>query len=180
MTHLAPDMDRSVHMTDIIKSKSISPKDVFELRNTIYKDGITTEKQAATLVALEKVCTNKCADWSDYYVTSLADYILCHCEPHGGISDGNSDWLRRVITQNGLVRTQNEFQLLKSLLERAVPAAPSFCALVLDQLHQAMLGFPENSKGKVRNHKAQVDLGIIATSSSMDVLDELSRSVPFN
>ena len=163
-------------MTDIIKSKSIQPKDVFELRTTIYKDGITTEKQAATLVALEKVCTDKCADWSDYYVTSLADYILCHCEPFGGISDANSDWLRRVITQNGLVRSNNEFQLLKSLLERAVPAAPSFCALVLDQLHQAMFDFPEE---QVTPSVPRVDVGVLSTSS-MDVLDELSRAVPFN
>lgn len=177
MTQIAPDMDRSVQMTDIIKSKSIQPHDVFELRNTIYKDGITTQKQAATLVALEKVCTHKCAEWSDYYVTSLADYILCRCEPHGGISDGNSDWLRRVITQNGLVRSQNEFQLLKSLLERAVPAAPAFCALVLDQLHQAMLDFPS---GKVSKAQQQIAPGILATSSSIDVLDELSRTVPFN
>ncbi len=163
-------------MTDIIKSKSIQPNDVFELRNTVYRDGITTEKQAATLVALEKVCTDKCADWSDYYVTSLADYILCHCEPFGGISDANSDWLRRVITQNGLVRSNNEFQLLKSLLERAVPAAPSFCALVLDQLHQAMLDFPEEH---VTPSVPTVDVGVLSTSS-MDVLDELSRAVPFN
>ncbi|MEP3197208.1 MAG: hypothetical protein ABJO57_05005 [Lentilitoribacter sp.] len=177
MKQIAPDMDRSVQMTDIIKSKSIQPHDVFELRNTIYKDGITTQKQAATLVALEKVCTDKCADWTNYYVTSLADYILCHCEPHGGISDSNSDWLRRVITQNGLVRTQNEFQLLKSLLERAVPAAPSFCALVLDQLHQAMLGFPT---GKLDKPLSQQDASFLPTTSSMDVLDELSRTVPFN
>ncbi len=163
-------------MTDIIKSKSIQPSDVFELRNTIYKDGITTEKQAATLVALEKVCTDTCADWSDYYVTSLADYILCHCEPYGGISDANSDWLRRVITQKGLVRSNNEFQLLKSLLERAVPAAPSFCALVLDQLHQAMHDFPDEQASVP---VSGVNIGVVSTSS-MDVLDELSRTVPFN
>lgn len=173
----SPDMNRSVQMTDMIKSKTITPQDVCELRQIIFKDGITSPKHAATLIALEKVCQNTCGEWSDYYVTSLVDFILCRCEPHGGISDDNTDWLKRVLTDKGLVRSSNEFQLLKSLLERAVPAAPSFCALVLQQLHHAMLDFPEPKP--VIDHDEKMPSSSYHYADSMDVLDRLSAAVTF-
>lgn len=173
------DASMSVVITGMIKAKEITQSDVITLRTKVFKDGIYTQKRAATLIALERVCKKSCPDWADYYVTSLSDYILCRTEPSGGIDDENTKWLRGMLSKDGLIKTQIEFQLLKRILERAVPAVPSFCAFVLDQLHFAMMGFPENyikpeavKGGKVK--KLPDDMPM----NSIDVIDKLSFLEP--
>jgi hypothetical protein len=166
----------SICVADVINSRSISANDVDNFRLRIFKDGILTQKQAATLVALEIACPKSSLEWRDYYVTSLADFVLCWCEPYGGISEANTDWLKRLITQNGLVRTSNEFSLLKSILERAVPADTSFCVLVLEQLHHAMMDFPKNGKTMTDSYE---DFEPSQHSNSIDVLERLNESSMF-
>ncbi len=166
----------SSYVTETINSRSITAKDVENFRLRVFPDGILTQKQAATLVALEIACPKSSPEWTDYYVTSLADFVLCRLEPYGGINEANTDWLKRLITQNGLVRTSNEFSLLKSILKRAVPADTSFCVLVLEQLHHAMMDFPMDGKPMPDRDDECVPS---QQSNSMDVLEKLNESPMF-
>ena len=92
------------------------------------------------------------------------------------MSEANTDWLKRLITQNGLVRTSNEFSLLKSILKRAVPADTSFCVLVLEQLQHAMMDFPMDGKPMPDRDDECVPS---QQSNSMDVLEKLNESPMF-
>lgn len=168
------DVNMSVAITDIIQVKQITESDVIDLRTKVFKDGIFSQKQAATLIALERVCDETCQAWSDYYVTALSDYILCRTEPTGGISDENTEWLKRALTRNGLVKSATEFQLLKTILERAVPASPSFCALVLDQVHYVLMGFPDDyEKPDAFDSNSGSMMPGNPMATSIDVIDKL-------
>ena len=125
-------------IAQILKSKKIEDSDVQELRLRVFPDGVFNLDQAKILILLDKACTQKSVDWSDYFVTALSDYFLLRSEPIGGVEDKSIDWLKENLTPLGHVQSDNEFKLLKCLLERSVPASPALCAFVLSQLHHVM------------------------------------------
>lgn len=163
----------SAPIADIIKSGCITPEDVRVIQADIFPHGITTEDQACTVISLEKFSVTSCPAWSDYYLTAMSDFILCHRVPVGAIDSGNTTWINDNIMRHGYMRTKNEFLLLKLLLERAVSATPCFCKLVLAQMHIHMDEISDqHSHYANKLDRAATDFDL----SCVDIIDQLNQA----
>lgn len=163
----------SAPVAHIIKSGTISPEDVRTLRQDVFDEGITKAEQAHTLISLEKYCINACQSWTDYYVTALSDFLLCHMQPSGMIDDAKCAWINDFIMRHGCARTDNELRLMKVLLERAMSATPEFCKMVLTLMHTHMDEIvARHSHGSRALDQKAHDFDV----SLVDIIDQLNQN----
>ncbi|MFB2551519.1 hypothetical protein [Ensifer soli] len=105
--------------------------DIDILREHVFPKGLASSDDAATLLALNTACPEKCAQWADYFIGEMTAFIVHHCFPQGSMDDINTRWLIAMISRDGVVSTQVEIELLRRIIDasRFVPVALSVFAL---------------------------------------------------
>jgi hypothetical protein len=117
----------------------IGPKDVLKFRNEIFRDGIVNAAEADAIVALNDAVGEKSAEWREFYVEALADFIVHQAEPRGYVSVANADWLIAAVSRDGKVETVCELEILVKVLDRATSSPDRLVRFVLDQIGRAVL-----------------------------------------
>ncbi|WP_416796750.1 hypothetical protein [Ciceribacter azotifigens] len=118
----------------IAGKNSLTADDLLLLRKYSFPDGIRSPDDVVVMLALDMLCPEKCAEWHDYFVESLADYIVNRCPPAGSLDTMNAVWFEQVFAEDGIVRSRHELDLLLHLIDLAPPAPATLTALALDQL----------------------------------------------
>ncbi len=116
----------------------LSADDLLLLRKYTFPEGIRSSEDVIVMLALDTLCPEKCPEWRDYFVESLADFILNRCHPAGSLDTMNAVWFEQVFVEDGMVRSSHELDLLLHLIDLAPPAPASMTALALDQLAIAL------------------------------------------
>ncbi len=109
------------------------------LRSEIFADGVVSRKEAEILFALNKACRDRSADWSEFVVEAMSDFIVHQEAPQGYISEENASWLIGAISADGVVETQCEMEVLVKTLEIARSAPASLSAYALRQVANAVI-----------------------------------------
>ena len=117
----------------------ITADDVQLLRGEVFRDGVVTRAEAESLIALHSSCADRCADWQDFFVEAVTDYLVHQEKPEGYISEDNAAWLVRAISRDGMVDTPVEMELLVTVLEKARSSPPSLAAYALEQVAIAIV-----------------------------------------
>jgi hypothetical protein len=131
----------------LVAKQKITPIDVIELRQTVFSHGVKTPEDVATLLAIETACDDKCPQWDEFFISSISNYTLFGSSPLGAVSEEQVEWLKRVVTRDGLTTTRNEFEVLVMVLEKAKKAPSSLCALALDQVCREIYATGANRRG---------------------------------
>lgn len=118
----------------LVSKQKIMPSDVIMLRQEVFAGGIQSRQDIATLLALETACDNKCPQWDELFIKSIADYMVFKEGVSGTIDEKQAVWIRQSLTRDGLTQCKNEFDALLQILLQAKAAPSSLCALVLDQI----------------------------------------------
>lgn len=126
-------------LEDIIARRSITDFDVARLRRAFYKDGIITPDEAKKLFEANDVCGVKDANWTDFFVEALTDYIVNQAIPEGYVTAENADWLIARIAKDGQIDTRTELELLVNVLDRARWSPVRLVRYALDQVKRAVL-----------------------------------------
>ena len=184
----------SARVADIASTKRITPLDVLELRQLVFRDGVLAAGEADALFRLDEACTERCAEWADFFVEAITDYIVHREKPAGYVTARNADWLMTAISHDGKVDTLTELELLVSVLEKAKFSTERLVAFALKQVKHAVV----DGQGPLMHggelvpgviDKAEVDLlrrmlyafggdgNIAITRSEAEVLFEINDSV---
>jgi hypothetical protein len=116
----------------------IAPEDVSMLRQEVFADGVVTRGEAEALFALDASCSVKCAEWPQFFVEALSDYIVHQEHPAGYISEENASWLVRSISRDGMVDTVTELELLVAVLEKATSSPEALSSYAMQQVVHAV------------------------------------------
>ena len=82
-----PTQDRRCHnQADAEDAGSDHPAEVF-------RDGVATRAEVEALFALHSSCAEQCAEWPDFFVEAVTDYIVTREKPVGYISEDSAAWL---------------------------------------------------------------------------------------
>jgi hypothetical protein len=147
----------------IASKNAIVPEDVRMLRSEIFADGVVSRKEAEILFALNKACRDKSTEWTEFMVEAMSDFIVNQEMPQGYISEENASWLISAISDDGVVESLCELEILVKTLEIARSAPNSLSAYALRQVATAVI----EGKGPLANGdsltpgvigKAEVDL----------------------
>ena len=129
----------SARVADIASRKRITPLDVLELRQLVFRDGVVASEEADALFRLNEACTERCAEWADFFVEAITDYIVHQEKPAGYVSAKNTDWLIAAISHDGKVDTLTELELLVRVLEQAKFSTERLVAFALKQVKHAVV-----------------------------------------
>src|SRR5690606_13261262 len=95
--------------------------------------------EAEMLFRLDEVCAERCAEWTNFFVEAVTDYIVHQEKPAGYVSARNADWLIAAISHDGKVDTLTELELLVSVLEKAKFSTERLVAFALRQVRHAVV-----------------------------------------
>jgi hypothetical protein len=118
---------------------SIDIADVLRLRRNTRDGGRLTADEAATLLALNDACPVQDPAWADWFVETLADYIVDQAEPEGYLTLANAAWLMARIARDKRVGSPAAMDLLLAVLDRARWVPPSLVRFTLEQVKSAVV-----------------------------------------
>lgn len=116
----------------------ISHEDVLKLRAQIWSDGSVTPQEASQLFDMNDAAGSS-AEWSDFFVEAMCDFLIARGQPCGYINPADADWLIHHIKRDGRLDHYVELELVVKLLERADYAPESLKAFALSEIERAVL-----------------------------------------
>jgi hypothetical protein len=129
---------------------AITPEDVLALRRAGWADGVMKPDEAEAAFALNDALAEPTAEWSDFFVEAIGEFVLNGTEPKGYVSDDNARWLIERIDRDGLLQGMTELQLLVRVVELAFNVPKHLKGYILDQVERAVLtgNGPTRSSGE--------------------------------
>jgi hypothetical protein len=141
---------QSLPIEELLKRGSLEGSDVRALRHIFYEDGIVTAEEAGLIFDINDACREQPADWSDFFVEAITDYLVFQERPQGYLTAANAQWLIERISRDGRVDSKTELELLVNVLDKARWAPVSLVKFALEQVKAAVI----HGDGPLRNGKS--------------------------
>lgn len=109
------------------------------LRREGWSNGAIDADEADAIFVLNDHLEASSAEWSDFFVEALSEYVVHAVEPRGYIDEGQAEWLIERIDNNGRLDSMTELELLVKVLEKATGVPERLRAYALGQIEQAVL-----------------------------------------
>ena len=133
----------SMHFSDLAAQAAaegrIGAEDILALRQAGWANGKIDPDEAEALFAANDRLIDASADWCDFFVEALGEFIVNTVEPHGYVDDAMAEEFVARIDRDGRVGTMAELELLVKVQEKALSAPQSLKAYSLRQIEEAVL-----------------------------------------
>ena len=116
----------------------ISEEEVLKLRRHVWADGSISPEEAAQLFQLNDAAAPS-ADWTDFFVEAMCDYLIARGQPRGYVTDADAAWLIHHIGKDGKIDSHAELELVVKLLERAELVPDSLKGFALGEIERTVL-----------------------------------------
>jgi hypothetical protein len=83
----------------------IAPQELAELRRYLWGDGIVSQTEAEALFAANRALTERSAEWCDFFVEAIGEFVLNGSPPRLQCSEEEAAWLIRQIGSDGVVES---------------------------------------------------------------------------
>jgi hypothetical protein len=156
----------SMHFGDIAAQAAadgaISAEEIMALRGAGWADGQMEPEEAEALFVANDALTDPSAEWCDFFVEALSEFVVNTVEPHGYVDQDMGDELTQRIDADGKVGSLAELELLVRVLEKALNVPQSLKDYALKQIEQAVL----HGEGPTRHGELDA-AGINATECAL-------------
>jgi hypothetical protein len=125
----------------------IGAEDILALREAGWADGKMDPDEAETLFHANDHIAESSAEWCDFFVEALSEFIVSTVDPRGYVDQTMAEELVVRIDRDGRVGTMAELELLVRVAEKAISVPPVLKAYALKQIEDAVL----NGDGPTRH-----------------------------
>ena len=129
----------SSQLATFIERGRIEARDVMDMRQSVFANGVLCKDEAIGLLAVHANCTWKCAEWDVFFVEALSDFLVENVEPSGYINEKQAKWLMTAISRGKHVASRAELELLITILEKSKRSPEILSAFALSQIADAIL-----------------------------------------
>jgi hypothetical protein len=133
----------TVHFTAIARQAAedgvITPEEILALRREGWGDGQITHAEAEAIFVLDAALAERPAEWCDFMVEAIGEYVLNAWEPRGYVTEEQGAWLVAKVSADGRLDSMTELELLVRVLERAHNAPDTLKQFVLAQVERAVV-----------------------------------------
>lgn len=143
---------QALRVDEIVSRGNLRDTDVRLLRQIFYEDGIVSQTEADLLFKLNDKCPVQHADWGDFFIEAITDYVVFQERPQGYLTSANAHWLIDRIAHDGKVDSKTELELLVNVLDKARWSPVSLVKFALEQVKHAVI----SGNGPLRNGKTLV------------------------
>ncbi len=117
----------------------VSPSELFSLRQLGWGDGQIYRNEAEAIFEINRAINHPTAEWVDFFVEAIGEFVLNGSEPRGMCSDEEADWLIDALDKDGRLESMAELELLVRIVERAQNLPERLKHYALRQVEQAVL-----------------------------------------
>lgn len=117
----------------------IGVEEILELRRAGWADGKMDPDEAETLFHANDHLPDASAEWCDFFVEALSEFIVNTVEPKGYVDEDMAEELVARIDRDGRVGTMAELELLVRVSEKAISVPPALKDYALKQIEDAVL-----------------------------------------
>jgi hypothetical protein len=129
----------SSQLATFIERGRVDVRDVMDMRQSVFANGVLCKDDAIGLLAVHANCTMKCAEWDVFFVEALSDFLVENVEPSGYINDKQAKWLVSAVSRGKHVASRSELELLVTVLEKSKRSPELLSAFALSQIADAIL-----------------------------------------
>ena len=119
--------------------RPVTPEDVLAVRRAIWPDGRVSDTEAGFLFDLNRLIETPSAEWRDFFLDALTDYVVNQKAPRGYVDEANAAWLIAEVEQDGEQVTRLEIELVVKVIERALNCPARLRSWALAQLEEAVV-----------------------------------------
>ncbi len=143
--------------------KTISARDVVDLRRLVFPDGVVSTAEATVIFHLDTACGDKDQSWFDFYVEALTDFFVWQSEPRGYVDESLAGLLLRHIAKDGHIDEMSELELLINIVDQATSCPEQLALAVLEAVRESILNPKTAAYGSNRApaHVTEADAAII-------------------
>ncbi len=118
---------------------AITADEVLALRRAAWPDGVIDAEEAEAILAINDLVTEKGAQWADFLIEAVGEYVVNGTAPKGHIAPATADWLMARIDRDGRLESVTELELLVRVLEKALSAPETLKVYALSQIERAVV-----------------------------------------
>lgn len=118
---------------------TIAGDEILILRRTAWSDGKIDRAEAESILAIDRRITADNAEWRDFFVEAIGEYLLKGEEPFEQIDSLKAQWLIGQIDRDDMGASRAALALLARLFERANTAPDSLRVYGVAQIERALL-----------------------------------------
>ncbi len=123
----------------VAADRQISADELRVLRHELWGDGIVAQAEAEALFAVNRALVTRDADWCDFFVEAISEFVLNGTPPRLQCSESEADWLIGQIDHDGRVDSMAELECMVRIIERAQNVPVRLKNYVLDQVEREVL-----------------------------------------
>lgn len=117
----------------------VSSDEILSLRQLGWGDGKIYREEAEAIFAINNDIQGANADWVDFFVEALSEFVLNGSEPKGLCDDDEARWLIKAIDHDGALESMAELELLVRVIERSTNVPELLKHYTLKQIEREVL-----------------------------------------
>lgn len=118
---------------------SIAPNEILALRHEGWSSGVIDADEADAIFVLNERIGESSAEWSDFFVEALSEYLVNQLAPRGYVDESQAEWLIERIDNDGKLGSMTELELLVKVLEKAIGVPEHLRSYAQSQIERAVL-----------------------------------------
>lgn len=137
------DLPMTMNFPDLAKQAAadgmITADEVLALRRVAWPDGVIDADEAEAILAINDLVSDKNAEWTDFLVEAVGEYVVNGTQPKGYVAPETAAWLMANLDRDGRLDSMAELELMVRVLEKALGTPDSFKAYALNQIEHAVV-----------------------------------------
>ncbi|MEL6530564.1 MAG: hypothetical protein AAGK01_00045 [Pseudomonadota bacterium] len=133
----------TTHFTELARLAAedgrISPDELLGLRRQGWGDGLIHQDEAEAIFAINNALTERDAEWCDFFVEAIGEYVLNGTKPRLQCNDAEAAWLIAQVDHDGVVESMVELETLVRIVERAENVPVRLKNYLLEQIEREVL-----------------------------------------
>ena len=122
-----------------IADGEISTEELLSLRLDGWADGHIDAGEADALFVVNDHLKESSAEWADFFVDAVVEFLLSNGAPRGYVSEAQAEWLIGHIGGDGRLDSMAELELLEKLFEKAACLPDNLKSFALGEIELAVL-----------------------------------------
>ncbi|WP_305097630.1 hypothetical protein [Croceibacterium aestuarii] len=133
----------TMHFSDIARQAAadgaITHEEILALRREGWGDGVINHEEAEAIFAIDALLGERPAEWCDFLVEAIGEYVLNTWEPKGYVTDAQAEWLVARVTADGTLDSMTELELIVRVIEKASNVPDMLKHAVLEEVERAVM-----------------------------------------
>jgi hypothetical protein len=119
--------------------RQVTPEDVLAVRRAVWPDGRVSDAEAGMVFELNRAVREPTAEWRDFFLEAMTDYVVNQKPPRGYVDEANAAWLIAEVDRDGEPVSRLEVELIVKVVERALNCPANLRSWALAQIEEAVV-----------------------------------------